>query len=741
MTAGDNVLHSLARPHSLSWHPPSFSLYSFPHAPDLTFLKICLLALGGPIIDDMSIAGRKSLTVALACTRLTVDYAGPTIKLRRGKDSVELDFFADFSGNMFSSVGATVQEWIGPEGVAFVVTLFDQSGNGKHATQPTQDCQPRYVPRKKCMYFTAGSFLALDPSCLSSSSNQYSVTVKHGLLASMVDESTAVGFVRFFGGRSGGGSGAAPSSYSLGYNKASYCGTEMAFGTPKSDNVITEICSNDHRSGFVNSAMQWRQSTRRLPKSFTKAFLGAGWTEGDDDIQESPAPSGSNSGGGWRGGGGGGGESSNAAVEHFLDSVAALMMRIESGSESAEVIRHSVHETIELLRAATEQPQRSGGLLVAMMHAMQSSLMDLRTKISAGGQSLAAPCRRIRSIEGDIRRHVSRAGVLGPGDSSGRGRGGLFSPGAPLPYRRESARRVVRVEPEDITRHLRILLEPMGLDEDTYRVILDPETCQSIDAGARQAAEREAVERTKSEAQADVGRGFATFGSVARSRQHAHELAQCGLSRRETARCDVCGEQGSCAYYCGACDWDCCISCLSAEGPPLLPPPTAAGAAAGPGPQALPALTSAAPTSAATPAATGATTTDDIAAAANAAVATGEGIGTAGASASASSGPSSAVATALPATSPMDVAARATISTFIATADSVGSGHPTVGEGATGSMMRVRIHCHGFQLRIRPQPNTAEDAVGFFLDGETAVVFTEPVDGYYRLVDERVSQF
>mgnify|MGYP001427635708 CR=1 FL=1 len=54
---------------------------------------------------------------------------------------------------------------------------------------------------------------------------------------------------------------------------------------------------------------------------------------------------------------------------------------------------------------------------------------------------------------------------------------------------------------------------------------------------------------------------------------------QFSLSRRSTARCDVCSSRHNCLYYCGSCDWDICENCVRIEREqqpdipdPIIPP-------------------------------------------------------------------------------------------------------------------------------------------------------------------------
>ena len=79
---------------------------------------------------------------AYALRRLDQDYIGPAIRVRRSSDDAVLDIgFAASSGRLdVAALGAFVGT-----GDGFVVTWYDQSGNGRHLSQPAAAVQPRVV--------------------------------------------------------------------------------------------------------------------------------------------------------------------------------------------------------------------------------------------------------------------------------------------------------------------------------------------------------------------------------------------------------------------------------------------------------------------------------------------------------------------------------------------------------------------------------------------------------------------
>lgn len=81
-----------------------------------------------------------SATGAWGFRRLRTAYAGQCIRIRRSSDSTEQDI--GFSGNLLDT--AAITSFVGSNS-AFVVTLYDQSGNARNLTQATASAQPRIV--------------------------------------------------------------------------------------------------------------------------------------------------------------------------------------------------------------------------------------------------------------------------------------------------------------------------------------------------------------------------------------------------------------------------------------------------------------------------------------------------------------------------------------------------------------------------------------------------------------------
>jgi hypothetical protein len=95
--------------------------------------------LYAPIVNQLSSASQTGLRGAYSCSRVNVNYTGPTIRLRTNTTVIQ-DFYANVAGNlgtMYDATGISYQNWLSANGsgTVFVVVWYDQSGNGRHATQ------------------------------------------------------------------------------------------------------------------------------------------------------------------------------------------------------------------------------------------------------------------------------------------------------------------------------------------------------------------------------------------------------------------------------------------------------------------------------------------------------------------------------------------------------------------------------------------------------------------------------
>lgn len=86
--------------------------------------------------------------------RLYTTYTGPLIRLRRDSDNAESNFGYNALNQLDTAAIAT---WLGAA-TGFVVTLYDQSGNGRNYQQPTAALQPQFIASSGINSKPAASF-------------------------------------------------------------------------------------------------------------------------------------------------------------------------------------------------------------------------------------------------------------------------------------------------------------------------------------------------------------------------------------------------------------------------------------------------------------------------------------------------------------------------------------------------------------------------------------------------------
>ena len=96
---------------------------------------------GGSSEISFPLDGYVGVRVAFSVRRLLTTYEGSLIRLRRQSDDAELDFGFDSNGDLDVAV---IVAWLGGSN-GWVVTWYDQSGNGYNATQAVAATQPQYI--------------------------------------------------------------------------------------------------------------------------------------------------------------------------------------------------------------------------------------------------------------------------------------------------------------------------------------------------------------------------------------------------------------------------------------------------------------------------------------------------------------------------------------------------------------------------------------------------------------------
>jgi hypothetical protein len=83
----------------------------------------------------MSTAGRNSLRSVFACYKVIDGFSGYIVSLRRSSDNVTTNFQENLPGNLYSSAYGNVGLFAPYPTVVYVTIWYDQSGNGRHASQ------------------------------------------------------------------------------------------------------------------------------------------------------------------------------------------------------------------------------------------------------------------------------------------------------------------------------------------------------------------------------------------------------------------------------------------------------------------------------------------------------------------------------------------------------------------------------------------------------------------------------
>ena len=110
-------------------------------------------------------------------------YAGPIIEVRRGSDSVTMDFYADSSGQFGTAVngkGSRLSSWLNGS-VGYVSKWYDQSGLGNNASQTNPSVQPAIDVVNKRVDFTVSggqAFFNL-PTGTVPQRIQFTITARH----------------------------------------------------------------------------------------------------------------------------------------------------------------------------------------------------------------------------------------------------------------------------------------------------------------------------------------------------------------------------------------------------------------------------------------------------------------------------------------------------------------------------------------------------------------------------------
>ena len=139
------------------------------------------------VLDNISGPARSALNAGYSVKRLSGTYYGPTISVRRSTDSVTQDFYADTLGNLgmyLNARGQSITSWLNGA-TGFITTWYDQSGNGKHATQTVTSAQPSINIINTYVTFDTDDFFRLPDGTVPNGNTKYTVVVKHDTIGNV----------------------------------------------------------------------------------------------------------------------------------------------------------------------------------------------------------------------------------------------------------------------------------------------------------------------------------------------------------------------------------------------------------------------------------------------------------------------------------------------------------------------------------------------------------------------------
>lgn len=215
--------------------------------PSLDSTNIVSMPMTYPL-DQLSVSGRGSLRGGYSLKRLSINYTGPMVNVRRSTDNATLDFYGDVYGRLGSTVnggGSNILNWLGAAN-GFVTTWYDQSGSNNHATQSSTNLQPQLQPNGVLVDFLTTSYMTLPSNTVPVGTDlPYTYVVRHGNIRSS------------YGGFIGAGTWATNYAantfrFDTGYYRSWWWGRDYTYGTLAGGNVSSIVYDRVNRYGYVN---------------------------------------------------------------------------------------------------------------------------------------------------------------------------------------------------------------------------------------------------------------------------------------------------------------------------------------------------------------------------------------------------------------------------------------------------------------------------------------------------------
>jgi len=232
-----------------------------------------------PLSTQLFLDLYPSATLAVSLRKLTLNYSGSCIRVRRSSDNTEQDI--GFVNNYLDT--ASMKTFVGANN-GFVVTWYDQSGSGNNATQATAVTQPKII--------TSGVINRQDGiACINTATSLYLATssvVFNGapftFISAIGTHNTSIS--AFFGNRNGN------TGYNYTWLNPTY--SFLSFGTGAAGVPIIITQRTKHisflsRVSTTNSLWINSSNTNSATSTYTSStslfFIGRGGTVGNTGTQ------------------------------------------------------------------------------------------------------------------------------------------------------------------------------------------------------------------------------------------------------------------------------------------------------------------------------------------------------------------------------------------------------------------------------------------------------------------------
>jgi len=166
----------------------------FESSTDVSYINYSTTGTGGTFtksLDNLNSTSKAGLVGAYSLKKLSNFYNGPIVKLRRGSDNSQNDFYIDSYGRFVNISSTLMNTWLSGS-VGYVSIWYDQSGKGKNGTQTTTTAQPNIsgdfvsVPNSCYMNFPDACYFNLPDGTVPSGNSSYTITYKHGVINNIV---------------------------------------------------------------------------------------------------------------------------------------------------------------------------------------------------------------------------------------------------------------------------------------------------------------------------------------------------------------------------------------------------------------------------------------------------------------------------------------------------------------------------------------------------------------------------